>query len=165
MAKASEASVEAVRAQSEAMLRPYITVAPFIRPHTPFLYLRISNTGKTAAQNVRLSMDRDFFKFGETGQPERNLRTASAFSSPIDSFPPGTELLFGLGQGWVLFGKDTKEEITPVRFSITATYEFAGQQVSEVSRIDLRPYMGTEGEHDPVVEELERMRKIMEQRK
>jgi hypothetical protein len=36
MAKASEASVEAVSAQSEAMLRRYVTVAPFIRSHTPF---------------------------------------------------------------------------------------------------------------------------------
>ena len=46
MAKASEASVEAMRNQTEAMLRPYVTVAPFIRPHTPFLYLRVKNSGR-----------------------------------------------------------------------------------------------------------------------
>lgn len=31
MAKASEASVEAVRQQSEDMLRPYVSVSPFIK--------------------------------------------------------------------------------------------------------------------------------------
>lgn len=165
MAKASEASVEAMRAQSEAMLRPYITVAPFVRPHTPFLYLRISNTGKTAAENVRLTIDRDFFQFGEVKRPEKNLRTVSAFSSPIDSVPPGTEFIFGLGQGWVILAKEAKEDVTPMQFSITAAYEFSGKHVTEVSRIDLRPYIGAEGERDPIVEELERIRKVMEQRK
>ena len=48
MAKASEASVDAMRDQSEAMLRPYITASPFIRPHTPILYLRVN------IQQVRL---------------------------------------------------------------------------------------------------------------
>lgn len=32
MAKASEASVDAVRQQSEDALRPYISITPFIRP-------------------------------------------------------------------------------------------------------------------------------------
>src|SRR5687767_256223 len=86
MAKASEASVEAIRAQSEATLRPYITIAPFIRPHTPFLYLRIANTGRTGASDLRLSIDRDFFKFGEQDRPDQNLRTMSAFATPIDTF-------------------------------------------------------------------------------
>jgi len=162
MVKASEASVEAVREQSEAMLRPYFTIGPFVRPHTPFLYLRIKNSGQTAARNLRLSMDRDFYQFGKSNQPHRNLRIATAFSTPIDSFPPGAELLFGLGQGWVLFGKDANEEVTPVQFTITATYEFGEKQTTEEKHIDLRPYIGTEGERDPLVEELERIRKIME---
>lgn len=165
MAKASEASVEAIRDQSEAMLRPYISVTSFVRPHTPFLYLRISNTGRTGAQNVRLAIDRDFFQFGEKDRPEKNLRNMSAFVAPIDSFPPGAELLFGLGQGWVLFGKDAKSEVSPAQFNITTTYDFLGKHVEEVSRIDLRPYAGTEGERNPIVEELERIRKIMQQKK
>lgn len=160
--KASEASVEAISTQSEVMLRPYITIASFIRPHTSLLYLRISNSGRTTAHNVQFSIDKDFFQFGDMGQSNRNLRTISAFSSPIDSFPPGTELNFCLGQGSVLLGKDAKEEATPSQFSITATYEFIGKQVSEVSRIDLRPYIGTEADRDPVAEELERIRKVME---
>lgn len=165
MAKVSEASVAAMREQSEAMLRPYVTVAPFIRPNTPFLYLRVKNTGMMGAQNLCLTLDRDFFQFGEKDRTERNLKTLSAFSTPIDSLPPGTELIFALGQGWVIFGEDAQPDVCPSQFNVTATYEFFEKKVSEVNRIDLRPYIGTEGEHDAVVEELERIRKVMEARK
>ena len=162
MAKASEASVEGMREQSEAMSRPYVTVAPFIRPHTPFLYLHVKNTGRMGAQNLRLSLDRDFFQFGEKDRAEKNLRTISAFSTPIDSFPPGADLIFALGQGWVIFGENSSSDVCPAQFNVTATYEFLGKEVTEVNRIDLRPYIGTEGERDPIVEELERIRKVME---
>lgn len=162
MAKASEASVEAMRAQTEAMSRPYVTVVPFIRPHTPFLYLRVKNTGRMGAQNLRLSLDRDFYQFGEKERPEKNLRTMSAFSTPIDSFPPDADLIFALGQGWVIFGENAGPDICPTQFNITATYEFLGKEVTEVNRIDLRPYIGTEGERDPIVEELVRIREDME---
>ena len=164
MAKASEASVEAVRLQSESMLRPYISVSPFIRPQALFLYLRIANTGRTGAQNLRLTLDRDFFKWGDANRAENNIRTLNAFSLPIDSFPPGAELIIALGQGWVLFGENANPTITPLQLNITATYEFFGKTVEEVNRIDLRPYLSTEGEHDPIVEELERIRKALEKK-
>lgn len=165
MAKSSEASVEAMREQAEAFLRPYITVAPFVRPHTPFLYLRVKNTGQIGAQSLRLTLDRDFYQFGEKQKPDKNLRELSAFSTPIDSFPAGTELIFALGQGWVLFGESADPEVSPVQFCITAAYEFLGKRVEEHTRIDLRPFIGSEGERDPFVEELERIRKIMEKQK
>lgn len=162
MAKASEASVEAMRAQSEAMLRPYITIAPFIRPHTTLLYLRITNTGKTGASNLRLTIDRDFFQYGSANEPKSNLKNMSAFSNSIDSLPPGAELIFGLGVGSSLFGESANPNVSPIQFNITAAYEFGAQKVEEISRIDLRPYVGTEGEVDPVVEELERIRKVLD---
>ncbi|OHC74682.1 MAG: hypothetical protein A3G18_06855 [Rhodospirillales bacterium RIFCSPLOWO2_12_FULL_58_28] len=165
MAKASEASMEAVRDQSEAMLRPYITVAPFIRPHTPFLYLRVKNTGRMGARNLHLTLDRDFFQYGEKDGADKNLRSKSAFSTPIDCFPPGAELIFALGPGWVLFGKSAQPDVSPTQFNVTATYEFLGKKAEEVNRVDLRPYIGSEGELDPVVEELERIRKVMEKKK
>lgn len=164
MAKATENSVAAIRAQSEALLRPYVTVSPFIRPHTPFLYLRVANSGRTAAQNLRLTLDRDYFQWGEKDKPERNLRTKAAFSEPIDSFPPGTELLFALGQGWVIFGEERNLEATPPQFSVTVAYEYFEKRVEELNKIDLRPYIGTEGEREPIVEELERIRKVLEKK-
>jgi len=165
LAIASEASVEAVREQSEALLRPYVTVSPFVRAHTPFLYLRVENSGRTGAENLQLTMDRDFFQFGEADRPEKNLRRMSAFTVPIDSFAPGNQLIFALAQGWVVFGENTRPEITPPQFNITATYEFRGKRVEELNRIDLRPYIGSEGERDPVVEELEKIRQVMERKK
>lgn len=157
--------MKAVREQSEAMLRPYITAAPFIRPHTPFLYLRVVNTGRIGAQNLHLTLDRDFFQFGEKDRADKNLRAMSAFSTSIDSFPPESELIFALGPGWVLFGESAQPDVSPTQFNVTATYEFLGKRVEEMNRIDLRPYLGSVGELDPVVEELERIRKVMEEKK
>ena len=164
MAKATEASVEAVRDQSEAMLRPYITVSPFIRSHTTLLYLRVKNNGRMGAQNLRLTLDRDFFQFAEKNRADRNLRTMSAFSTPINSLPPGADLIFALGQGWVLFGANAQHDVSPTQFKVTAAYEFLGKTVEEVNGVDLRPYMNTEGERDPLVEELERIREVMEKK-
>jgi hypothetical protein len=163
IAKATEASVSMMNRQMEATTRPYITVSPFIRPKALFLYLRVSNTGRTAAENLRLTLDRDFFQWGSKEHPAKNLKTQSAFAQPIDSFAPGAELLFGLGQGWVLFGEDADQAVTPVQFSVTATYEFLGKTMEETTRVDLRPYAGSEGEADPLIEELERIRKELEE--
>jgi hypothetical protein len=162
IAKATEASVAAINRQSEASLRPYITVAPFVRPKALFLYLRIANNGRTAADNLRLTLDHDFFQWGKKDHPERNLRTQSAFTHPIDSFAPGAELLFALGQGWVLFGADADPTSTPLQFNVMAAYEFFGKEVEETTHVDLRPFLGSEGEADPLVEELERIRKELE---
>lgn len=165
MAKASEDSVAALREQSEATRRPYIVAVPFVRLHTSLLYLRVKNTGQTSALNLRLALDRDFYQFGEKTNPNRNLRTMAAFTTPIDSFPPGAELIFGLAQGFVLFGSGTNLEVTPVQFNVTAQYQFFGKAVEESNAIDLRPYIGSEGDRDPIVEELERIRKVLEQKK
>ena len=162
MAQTSQASVEEMRRQSEAMMRPYIVVSSFVRPHTPLLYLRIANTGRNAAQNLKLSIDKDFFQFGEN-QSDKNLKNKSAFNTSMDSFPPDSEILFALAQGWVLF-EGGKSDICPSQFSITATYEFSGKQVEERHNIDLRGYLGSEGNRDPLVEELEKIRKIMEKK-
>jgi len=163
MAKASEASVEAVREQSEAMLRPYVSVSPYVRPHTTILYLRIENTGRTGAENLRLSMDKDFFQFGRAQQPDHNLRTKAAFVDTIQSLPPGGSLVFALAQGFVIFAPGADAAVVPQQFSVTATYSFVGKQVTEIHRIDLRPYIGSEGERDPVVDELEKLRKVAEE--
>ena len=163
LAETSQASVEEMRRQSEAMFRPYIIVSPFVRPHTPLLYLRIANTGRNAAQNLKLSINKDFFQFGET-QNDKNLKNKSAFNTPLDSFPPDSEILFALAQGWVLFEGGGKSDICPSQFSITASYEFSGKHVEERHNIDLRGYLGSEGNRDPLVEELEKIRKIMEKK-
>ncbi len=163
MAKTSKESVKEMQLQSEAMMRPYVIVSPFVRPHTTLLYLRITNTGRNAANNLRLSIDRDFYQFGQA-QNDKNLKNKSAFTTPIDSFPPNQELIFALAQGWVLFEGNGKPDVCPAQFTITANYEFSGKQTEERHNIDLRGYLGSEGNHDPLVEELEKIRKIMEKK-
>ena len=51
--------------QSEAITRPYLTINVFSEPHGVLYYLRIANTGKTVASNVRLTLDRDFYQLGQ----------------------------------------------------------------------------------------------------
>ncbi|MGU3845884.1 hypothetical protein ACVZHT_30480, partial [Vibrio diabolicus] len=108
-----------MKEQTEAMSRPYLVVQPIVRPHTPFLYLKIYNSGKTPALNVKLELDKDFYQFDES---DKNLREASAFSSTFDSFAPNQELFFALGQGWLIF--DDSKHTLPEQFVVTASYSY-----------------------------------------
>jgi len=162
MAKSTEESVDAMNEQTMALSRPYVSIQPFIRPHTTILYLRIKNSGRTAAMNLELSIDRDFYQFAETHQANKNLKSLSAFTTPIDSLPPEMQLLFALGQGSVLFDDEAIKSATPTQFSVTAKYAFSGIKVSETTHIDLRPYLGSESERDPLVEEVEKLRTSLE---
>lgn len=154
LAVSSEASVQAVRSQTEALSRPYITVAPFWGPHSVLLYLRVENTGRSAAEHVRLELDKDFYQFGRR-QEDHNLRKMHAFSSQIDSIAPGERMLFALGQGWVIFGPEADADACPSHFTVTAKYGYAGGgRKEETNHVDLRPFVGAENERDPIVEGL-----------
>lgn len=164
MAKSSEASVEAMRAQSEAMFRPYVTISPYIRPNTTLLYLKIENTGKSTAEDLKLTIDKDFFQFGESNRDDHNLKTKTAFVEPIQSLPPGGKLVFALAQGFVIFSPGADQTKTPQQFTITANYRMGNRLYSENNHIDLKPFIGSEGEREPIVEELEKIRKAAEKR-
>lgn len=84
--RANERAVSAMRKQTEALVRPYVTVTVMTVPASPMFYLRIANTGRTGAEDVRLTIDRDFFQYGhKTG---RNLRAiaVSAIDRPACSW-------------------------------------------------------------------------------
>ena len=117
--RANEKIVEAMHEQAVAVGRPYVIVGPVLEVDNPIFYLRVSNTGNTAAQNLRLTIDKPFFKFGEKGE-RNNLATFSLFNQPIESFPPGSEITFSLAQGFKVFAGDTKNRDMPHTFSITA---------------------------------------------
>jgi hypothetical protein len=161
MAKATESSVQAINEQTEAMYRPYVVVEPFVRVNTPFLCLRIKNIGKTAAQNLTLNFDRDFYQFAEK---DKNFKDFDAFNKKIDSLPPNSELLFVLAQGWLVLADDSDQKLTPAQFEISAEYQYQGKSVSENHKIDLRPYAASEGAKDLVAEELEKIRKVLEKK-
>ncbi|WP_416262347.1 hypothetical protein [Gibbsiella quercinecans] len=155
MSKISERSVQIMNDQAESISRPYLVIQPYVRPHTPFLYLKIYNSGKTPALNVRLELDKDFYQFGDS---DKNLKNASVFTSIFDSFAPSQELFFALGQGWVIFG-ESKNSL-PQQFVITATYNYMDKEVVERNHIDLRPFSQSEGERNPIVEELKKQGKF-----
>lgn len=155
--RANEAMVSAMREQQSAAMRPYILVSTSVRTGTQLLYLSIKNVGKTAAHNLSLSLDKDFYQLGEK-RNERNLAKSIAFSQPIDSFPPGAQLLFLLGNGPSLFSDANSDDLSPLIFRVTASYLSGGVLISETSAIDLHPYKNTDVPHDPVVEELQRLR-------
>ncbi len=152
---------KSTEASTIAAVRPYITIAPYIRAHTPFIYLRIKNTGKSSANNLCLTINKDFYQFGEANNPERNIKNLPSFQNAIDSFAPDMELSLALGQGWVILD-ESNQNITPSQFTITSVYSYGLTKIKEEHRIDLRSYKGTEGERNVVAEELEKIRKEIE---
>ena len=135
------------------MFRPYVVIEPFVRPNTPLFYLRIANTGKTSANDLRLSISTDFHQFGEEN---RNIKNFPAFSSTINSFAPNQQLIFALAQSFLIFSEFNSN--LPKQFSITARYSFGSREIIETHNIDLRAYESSEGSKDPIVEELGKIR-------
>jgi hypothetical protein len=154
--RANEKVVDVMHQQSMAMLRPYIVVAPVLEVDNPLFYLRISNSGKTAALNLRLTIDKSFFKFGEKSQG-CDLATLTAFNQPIVSFSPGSEITFALAQGFKVFAEGKEDSALPHTFTVTAEYEFEGAQVKEENHIDLRPYLGADIPQDAYIRKLKAM--------
>lgn len=155
--RANEAMVSTMRDQQNAAMRPYILVSTNLRMGTQLLYLSIKNVGKTAALNLKLSLDKSFYQLGEKRE-ERNIANSAAFSRTIDSLPPDGQLLFLLGNGPTLYSGSNIEELSPLVFQVTASYTSGSETISETSTVDLRPYINTDVPHDPIVEELGRLR-------
>lgn len=157
MMRASERTLQAMRDQSEASLRPYITISAFTVPNNFIFFLRIANAGRAAAQNVRLELDRDFYQYGGKAGGV-NLRSAVAFQEPIQQLPPGSEIVFGLAEGFVILGERNDPALTPSVFEISATYSYGARTVSEKTIIDLRPYSAGMTAPDPIATELNKLR-------
>ena len=158
--RANRQTVAAMNAQTEALSRPYLSVSPFTLPQNAIVFLRISNTGRTAAEIVRLELDRPYYRFGQADESE-NLRTLSVFSEPVASVGPGTEFIFALAMAPVLYSSSNDEARTPLTFRVTASYGFFGKTVTDV---DLRPFRGMYMSYDPIVHELSEIKDAIKAR-
>lgn len=158
--KANQQVVDAMGEALDAQLRPYVTVNVFHIPKNPVFFLRIANTGKSGASDVRLTLDKDFYQYGQQDKP--NLRNSVAFKQTIEQLPPGAELVFGLAQGFVVLNA-TSDDLTPAVFSIKSTYSFGKKTFSETTTIDLRPYSDGMLPAPAEVEELKKIREQLEQ--
>lgn len=159
--KANEGVLSVMEQQTEKLTRPYVQLILYMVPGTNIFALRIENTGRTAAIKLRLSVDRDFFRFADS-RPERNLRSLNAFSHPIASFGPGARIDVWLAQGPHLFGENPKENLTPVTFMVEAAYEFGNKSVIEETTIDFRPYLMTDIPREPLAQELKDIKSALE---
>lgn len=149
MAVASEKTFNLMIEQTESLTRPFVVIQPYVRPNTPLLYIKIKNTGKTTAEKLGLSLNKDFFRFDKANE---NIRDFDAFNKIIDSLAPDQEIHFALGQAWLIYGESKNP--MPKQFSITAEYSFKSKTVNEVNDIDLRPFEQSEAEKSPLIEEL-----------
>lgn len=161
--KANELVIQEMKNQHESLFRPYVSISPVLYTENPIFFLKIQNTGKIAADNLKLTIDKDFYQFGKI-RDENNLKYFSAFTSRIDSFVPNAQMLFYLAQGFVVFGENAKEENTPSVFTITAKYDFWGKQVEEQTVIDLRPYLNSAIPHDPIVSRLKDIKESIDKK-
>jgi hypothetical protein len=165
MLRANEAVVAAMRAEREAATRPYVTVAALTLPKDPRIYLRIENTGRTAAKKLRLSLDRPFHAFGDADS-RYNLQTYPAFAEQIESFGSRMRLVFTLAVATDLFSENAAPAaLVPSVFHVTARYEWDGGSSDETSAIDLRPYPRSDIQSDPMVEALGKIKEAIEKKR
>jgi len=157
--RANQAMVSAMKDQQNAAMRPYIQVSVNVRPGTQLLYLSIKNVGKTAAYDLALTLDKDFYPPGKKGE-ESNLAENTAFSQILDCLPPDGQLLFLLGNGNVLSNRQNSEALSPLQFQVTAEYFADTELISETSSVDLRPHLNMAVLPEPIVEELEKLRQV-----
>jgi hypothetical protein len=152
--RANERVVEAMYEQQVAATRPYIVVAPSLEVDNPIFYLRIANEGKSAALNLKLSIDKSFFQFGERAK-HKDISTLPLFNNVITSMAPGAEVVLSLAQSFKVFaGGETEQPEMPRHFTVSAEYEFADRKVHEAHVVDLGPYYGANVAQDAYVRKL-----------
>ncbi|WP_206452947.1 hypothetical protein [Aurantimonas marina] len=118
---------------------PYI-VARVAISQSVLVSLRIENLGRSPAVNLTLSLDRDFYRFGEYRE-DNNIRNFHAFQHEIPQFSPGEHFNFILSQGFNLENFRESLNLTPKILKLTAVYQFDGSQRVSRHVIDLNPYM------------------------
>lgn len=156
MAVVSEKTLSLMLEQTDSLTRPFVVIQPYVRPNTPFIYIKIKNTGKSSAEKLSLSLDKDFFRFDNKNE---NLRDFDAFNEVIDSLAPDQEVHFALGQAWLIYGKS--ENPMPKQFSIKAEYKSKSKTIIENNNIDLRTFEQSEAVKDPLIEEIKGIREAV----
>ena len=113
------------------------------------LSLSLGNTGRSIANNIRISIDRDFFQYADFKE-ERNLKNFYAFSNSIESMAPNESIIFDLAQGFNFQKEHEGKVLTPITFGIRMTYEWNGNIYDETQVIDIRPYMSSLAVPEPM---------------
>jgi hypothetical protein len=152
--------VAQMKAQYESFIAPVISVTIQLK-QTVVVCLKVKNNGHSAAKNLHLSLDKDFYQFG-VFEEAKNMRNFLAFQQTIPSFSPGEEIFFPMSQGFNL-GKSVEDRIiTPYEFTVGVRYEFAGQPVNQQHEVNLQAYLQSQQDRSEMLEELEKIRQVLE---
>lgn len=150
-ARAAEASVRVISAQTRELTRPRIVIWPWVRTGTQLLCLTVKNAGGSSALRVRLELDQECRVLLDHQTP-KSLGSLSAFSTELHGLPPSAEMVFILGITNRIFATTDKPRLMPLLFSIKATYSSEHEQYVEWTAIDLNPYAGAIVPHHPVAD-------------
>jgi len=160
IASANSLMARQMLAQQENISRPVLAANIEVRSQVLFV-LVIRNTGASVATDIRLSLDRDFFRFGEkTGN---NLRDLPVFREQPFTLASGDALRFDLAQGFVIFADGADPNIVPPRFNIVAKYKSPSKDYSEIIAVDLAPYRMTNWPKSEIALEIEKLTKALKQ--
>lgn len=151
IARSNRAMVEKAGEQIEYQSRPTISVN-IVSRHKTVISLQFTNRGNSNATNVRISIDKPFYRFGEKA-PGRNIQEYYIFSHPIACIAPGDKVTIDLSQGFNINKEVEGENITPDNFTVNVKYDSPVKSYDEKTFIDIRPYFQSfAGEYE--VEEL-----------
>lgn len=135
-AAAMSAQAQHLREQTDSLNRPYVIVRPSTEDGN-WYNLIVENTGRTAAQNLRLRMDKTFLVDNDDAH---DLAGVYAFKESIHTFPPGSSITFLLGFAGRIFGDGPDRSRVPLVFQVTATYSYLDTEVEERFTIDLQVF-------------------------
>ena len=146
--RANVAAVKAMREQTEALLRPYVSVEVSARPGTTLMQLIVRNSGRSAADGLLMSIDRPLHQQLESRK--KNLQDLPLFAGKVPmALAAGAELQHLIGIGHKLFN-ETGVHGMPESFVVSAHYSFGGRTYDEKHSIDVRPLIHTSVMHDPI---------------
>jgi len=157
IAKNAGRALADIRDSLEEDRRPRVAVAVSVE-ELPLFHLRIANDGRMPAKDLRLTISRGFFSFGD---PEQNLAQSASFNQEIGLFAPGAELFFPLAESSTIFGAAADGMATPSRFWVTVSYRHGDEVVEEASEIDLDAYRDAVARPNPLATEIRKIRELV----
>ncbi len=152
----NQKAIRVMEAQLEASTRPYIVIKTFSVHESQMILLSISNIGKSAAEELKLQIDKDFYRYGKS-EEDFNLKELNLFKNTTEHFQPGTELVYYLVDAEELFKKPNNINKTPLQFTITAEYKYLGKNFIEKTIIDLTQNRDVAMNYDPFIGNLKKI--------
>lgn len=134
--RALHAQTEALHAEAERQARAYLRIS-LIPTGSSSWALEITNAGRSPAEDVRLSVDRQVWLWGRDDMLKL-LAQLPLFARGGFSIPPGFTLSYALQDGRVLSHVFERHVDQPVQFAITARYRSGlGSPFEETSQFSL----------------------------